>query len=95
MRHLIYPAGYDLFCGDLSNAAPSLRMTLQTNGSHEPDSHFRYLTLKQAAPLTGMGIRWLWDRLGKRGGPPYFKRGRRILFQQDEFEEWCRQRIIK
>jgi predicted DNA-binding transcriptional regulator AlpA len=54
----------------------------------------QYLSIKEAAPMTGMGTRWLWDRIGKRGGPPFVKRGRRILFIKDEFLKWAEKRII-
>ena len=54
-----------------------------------------YLTLKEAAPLTGMGVEWLWKRVGRKNGPPYVKRGRKIFLPRKEFEEWNKQKIIR
>jgi len=45
--------------------------------------------------LTGMGERWLWRRIGRKNGPPFVKRGKRIFFPRDQFEEWNKQKIIR
>jgi len=54
-----------------------------------------FLSIKEAAPLTGMGERWLWRRIGRKNGPPFVKRGKRIFFPRDQFEEWNKQKIIR
>ena len=64
-----------------------------TTGAPQTQRHL--LSLKEAAPLTGMGVQWLWKRLNRKNGPPFVKRGRRIFFPRDQFEEWNKQKIIR
>lgn len=54
-----------------------------------------FLTLKEAAPLVGMSMWFIYDRIGKKNGPPFVKRGNRIKFPRDKFMEWAEQPIIK
>lgn len=51
----------------------------------------RYLTVKEAARLHGTRERFLYNRVGIEGGPPYRRRGRIILFPTWEFIQWSEQ----
>jgi excisionase family DNA binding protein len=49
------------------------------------------VTVKQAAHLINVSYWWLWQRIGKKGGPPYRKRGRLIKIPRDELIAWAKQ----
>lgn len=52
------------------------------------------LTIKEAAAIVGMHWMWLYRRIGKRGGPPFKRRGRSIKIPREEFHKWNEQKII-
>jgi hypothetical protein len=51
----------------------------------------RYLTVKEAAELAGVGIHFIYDRIGTPSGPPYRKRGRVYRLPTYEFILWSEQ----
>ena len=51
----------------------------------------RYLTVKEAAELAGVCTKFVYDRLGLPGGPPYRKRGRVYRLPTYEFIIWSEQ----
>lgn len=61
--------------------------------SSAPD-HRRYLTLKEAAFELGVHTSFLQRRIGKEAGPPYHRRGRRLLFPRTKFLVWSEQKEI-
>lgn len=64
--------------------------------AEESNGHGRCadLTIKEAAQIVGMGEMWLYRRIGKRGGPPFKRRGRYLKFPREEFQKWADQKII-
>lgn len=54
----------------------------------------RYLTPKEAAPIVGLTVNWLYTRIGRAGGPPYVRRGARVMFPREEFMKWASQKVI-
>lgn len=53
----------------------------------------RFLTVKQAAELHGVCTDFIYDRIGKPGGPPYRKRGRVYRLPTYEFIMWSEQPV--
>lgn len=66
---------------------------MESNGKLTNDIP-KYIRLKEAAYIVNMGPHWLWQRIGKRHGPPFVRRGRHILFPLEEFKKWASQKII-
>lgn len=54
----------------------------------------RHLTVKEGAYYADCEESWLYKRIGQPGGPPYKRRGRKIVFPRDEFLEWAKQTVI-
>lgn len=51
----------------------------------------RFLSVKEAAELHGVCTKFIYDRLGMEGGPPYRKRGRVYRIPTFEFIIWSEQ----
>ena len=51
----------------------------------------RYLTVKEAAVIAGVGIDFIYERIGTPSGPPYRKRGRVYRLPTYEFILWSEQ----
>ena len=49
------------------------------------------LTIKEAAYLASVSYWWLWERVGKKDGPPFKRRGRLIILPRAEFLAWISQ----
>ena len=54
----------------------------------------KYWTVKQAAGEIGMSVQWLYLKIKDGNGPPYKKRGRKILMLQADVLEWDENRNI-
>jgi predicted DNA-binding transcriptional regulator AlpA len=64
------------------------------DGNDNGASNHEFLTIKQGAAIVGMNQRWLYDRIGKKGGPPYKRRGRYIKLPREKFIVWAEQDVI-
>ena len=51
----------------------------------------RYMTAKEVAAFLGMSLAWIYRRTEQGGGPPFRRRGRKILFLRSEIERWDEQ----
>lgn len=54
-----------------------------------------YLTVKEAASYLGVSYKWVWDRLGKEGGPPARKLGQSWRIFKAEFIAWADRPVIR
>jgi len=46
------------------------------------------MTTKQVAPICGVSRLWLFRHRNDGVGPPYHRRGRKVLYRRDEIEAW-------
>jgi len=47
-----------------------------------------WMTTKQVAPICGVSRLWLFRHRNDGVGPPYHRRGRKVLYRRDEIEAW-------
>lgn len=48
----------------------------------------KLLNEKQAAPILGMSVSWMQKARLKRTGPPFFKMGRKVIYQSCRIIEY-------
>ena len=66
-----------------------------TLGQSVPENAERqYFSIKEGAVIAEASTAFLYKRIGKPDGPPYKRRGYKILLPKDEFLVWVQQRII-
>lgn len=53
-----------------------------------------FISLKEAAHYLDMSYVRLWERIGKKNGPPAQKIGGRWKIPKDKFIEWAKQPVI-
>jgi len=53
-----------------------------------------FFSIKEGAAIAFVSVRFLYERIGKPGGPPYQKRGKKIVLPKQEFLDWAAQPII-
>lgn len=54
----------------------------------------QFLTVKQAAPIVGVSVEWIYRRVRRGTGPPSVRRGKNILLPMESFKEWAARRIL-
>lgn len=54
-----------------------------------------FLTVKEGANLVPCSARFLYERIGTAEGPPFFRRGKKIMLPREPFLEWASQQIIR
>ena len=54
-----------------------------------------YLTPKQGAPLAGVSLRFLYQRLEGPNPPPHKRRGRNYLLPKKAFTQWAMRDVIE
>ncbi len=59
---------------------------------NSPPEHRRDLTLKEVAYQMSVHAEWIRTRLGTDEVPPFFRRGKRIFFLREGFNEWLKSR---
>lgn len=53
------------------------------------------LSLKEAAYFLNRSKWWLRERVGRKDGPPYRRRGTKYQFPRDELTQWASQQRVK
>lgn len=48
-----------------------------------------FVSVKEAAAAIGMCSSTLYAWVGKKGGPPYVRHGRKIRIRRDQFLKWA------
>lgn len=54
-----------------------------------------FLSVKEGAEILGVNPYFIYERIGRKNGPPYKKRGSKIVLPREEFLVWADQKIIK
>ena len=54
-----------------------------------------YLRTKQAAEVARVSVSWLLRRSRLPGGPPFIRRGLKILWPEKELREWANRKEIE